>query len=1076
MNNNSSQNLKIFKSSAGSGKTYTLAKEYLKLVFANKLSSTSNNQEDYFKHILAITFTNDAANEMKERVLKYLKEFSELEVNQSHHLLDEIIIELNSEYPKITFKKSDLILRSGHLIRSILHNYSEFNIQTIDSFTNLIGKSFSKELGLPGDYEIYLDTKEKINQSVDLLLDEISDNTKELNEWLFQFVEDQIENDKTWNIAFKLKEFAHELEKETKFELLESLRSKTLLDFKHAKIKLTKELNNFEKAVKAYSKTGLDILSTHNIDHNDLTQKSRGIKTFLTKNLNVPFSVCSNKALNDGIENDYNWIHKDYKGGNSERINNALKSPLIALQEYLTKYEPIYNSYNNVAKNIYQLALLSEIKVVLTRLKKEDEQVFLSDLNEKIRDVVIKEPVPFIYEKVGVKFKHILIDEFQDTSGFQWNNLIPLLSNSLSQSYKNLIVGDAKQAIYAFRGGKPELLVDLPFLNNLSNLTDESLKVKGFEDDAYLRPLNNNYRSASEIVEFNNKFFEWIRDNKSEGYYQGLEGFYDDVNQIAKKHFDSEIRIDVIQKDSTKAKDELSKLKCEFVLDYINHCKGLDYAERDIAILSRRNEDSKLISKFLIENEIQVLSDESLLLESSSIIQLLIKVLYLIKEPSNQEYRFAILNGLINHLELTQIDWEVVKKEIKKQSIKSFILYLLDFSKKKYDEKSLLVGSLYQIVLAWIKCFSLDSDVNQQVFIDHFLDILSNPNSSTNKNVNLFIAYWEEKHDSISISSSEEQNAVRIVSIHRSKGLEYPIVILPFPDWRIDRSSKIWTRWKDGNPSDIEIAVLNENKTLIGTEFEYIYNKTREQRFIEELNLLYVAMTRASKGLYIINTDAKGNTFGKVLNDFLQENSMKYTEQIFKNEIEYFSYRIKEFTKKSEEKITSESVFENFSVSDRESLGRNLKWNQDYSFSEDQLIQIEKGRAFHLLLAQLKDFSDKDEVLAIADEILHSTLKSKFSVVLDNLLSDKTSSLLFEQGWKVYLEQELLFKNKLVIPDRLQLRDDELVIVDYKTGNEDQKYIRQIQAYGDAARSIFNKKSIKLYIIYLDPFKIVKVS
>ncbi|QNL20712.1 UvrD-helicase domain-containing protein [Hyphobacterium sp. CCMP332] len=1067
--------LKVYKSSAGSGKTYTLAKEYIKILLSNREVDSNTYTENYFRHILAITFTNDAANEMKDRVLRYLRDFSQQNEQKENGLLQQIISEINEEYPHQKISVSIVKERSDIILKSILHRFSDFNIQTIDSFTNQIARSFARELGLPGNYEIYLDTKIKLAESVDILLSRIDEKEKLLLNWLFDFVKNRIDDDRSWNIAYNLKDFSTTLTDENVYEMLESLKEWNLEDFNKAKNELLKEYSRISEQCRKLAKEGLDYLDSENLDHAVLNEKKNGVRSLFEKNIKEPFSKDLGKNLYKHLQNN-DWLKKEANPKNNfDDVNTNISIIAGKMHEFFEVENGRFISLKNILINFPEMALLNNIKSILEELKEKDDQAFLSDLNEKIRDVVLSEPIPFIYEKAGVRFKHLLIDEFQDTSVFQWINLIPLLSNALSEGKVNLIVGDVKQSIYRWRGADPDILVNLPESKDELSLEPIREHALSLKSQVEINPLNSNWRSNPGIIYFNNSFFEWLKENNEE--FKGLGNYYDDVIQKAEKNGDSDIRIDVLTEKEFQNKDEMQDFKSNLVIEYIDQCINAGYAWKDIAILCRKNNEIKNISSALVEKQISIISDESLLLESSTAVKVLIKVFEFLNEPGNQDTLADLFIQIANLKDLSIDDWTEIQNKIKLKSAEDYVDFVKDFFNLEIDETQLIEGSVFQLGQAWIKALRMMKDTKQQVYLDYFLDVLFEFSNKPITGLGQFLEYWEDKKERLSISSTRDQNAIRVSTIHKAKGMEYPVVIIPYPElnYSMKKGSKAWIELPKSFETELPVAVLGLNAEIEKTEFSDFYFKEKKAKFIEEVNALFVAMTRAKEGLYLIASIPNRKNMSNFIVDFLEGKQYINSEKKYQD-VNYLSYTIE--TQKDQKDLGIEAAilpWDN-AKNRRERIQKNLRWSVDFTLSKEQINSIQSGKSFHLLMSYFKTESDLQKVIKIASELFQQKEFEDFQNFLRMILSDLEMKSYFQNDWKIYNERSVIYEGEILRPDRFQIRDNRVVIIDYKTGLQNEMHQSQIDKYQKALADVYSNYQIAKYIIYSKPFKIVSLS
>jgi len=511
------KNFVVYKSSAGSGKTHTLVKEYLKLVII---------QPSQYRSILAITFTNKAANEMKQRILNNLKEIADFgNYSQSasvKYMLTDLITETGLD-------KNLIAERASSILQSILHNYSDFAITTIDSFIHGIIRSFAFDLKLPVNFEVEMDTDDLIEKVIDLLLSKVGIE-EDLTKILVDFTKSKTDDEKSWNIDRELKVFAKFLLNEDSQAHIQKLKNLTLKDFSNIYKKIKQSVSYFEETLKREAKSALDLISLKGISEAAFYRGKTGISSFFQYIVSNRFDKLQpNSYVLRTIEED-KWYSAKASQDEIKAISE-IKDYLVGHYNNIIRFtEQHYNRYiilNQIKRNLYPMALLNEIEKVIDDYKAENNILLISEFNKKIAEIVLNEPVPFIYERTGEKYKHFLIDEFQDTSELQWLNLIPLLDNSLAEGNLIMIVGDGKQAIYRWRNGDVEQFARLPEIYKDKDTPLHQQREMNFKRQYDENILRKNYRSKNQIVRFNNEFFSFISQKLSETH----KDIYKDIIQ-----------------------------------------------------------------------------------------------------------------------------------------------------------------------------------------------------------------------------------------------------------------------------------------------------------------------------------------------------------------------------------------------------------------------------------------------------------------------------------------------------------------------------------------------------------------
>ncbi|HLC83982.1 MAG TPA: UvrD-helicase domain-containing protein, partial [Bacteroidia bacterium] len=623
----------IYKSSAGSGKTFTLVKEYLKIA----LSDTQNPPQHY-KRILAITFTNKAAAEMKERVLKALKDLSEniiLPIGQTGK--NETLRNLLCTETQLTAE--ELQKRSHTLLFEILHNYGNFAISTIDSFTHTIIRNFSHDLNLPVNFDIETDEREIIGKCTDQLIARIGMD-EELTQLVLEFSKSKTDEQKSWQVDTEIRAFAEKIITNSDIEKTGLLRSLSIADFKKIRKELYAKNKSIENELKEIGDAFFVLIKKKNIPDSGFYYGSKGLPGYFKK-------LSEGRFDEEGLLGSYvqATINEDkwYGPKTDESIKGAIDAVKHELLTLFTKAQKIiekelsnYIIHGSILKDLYSLSLINEIDKLIQTFKEEENILFISEFNQRIADIISTEPVPFIYEKIGERYKHFLLDEFQDTSVTQWQNLLPLLDNSLAEGNFNLIVGDGKQSIYRWRGGEAEQFDALPELPLIKDNINREFWEDSLKRNAEIRQLEYNFRSLKNVVEFNNDFFNWI---SNEQLHESWKKIYSSVSQKAEeKATGGLVSIDFLTKDA----EEDSGLQLS--LQQIENSLQQGYKYKDIVYVVRFNYEGNKVADFLSEHGIPVISSDSLLLKNCKEISFLVDMFNFLSQPDNAVRASGILN------------------------------------------------------------------------------------------------------------------------------------------------------------------------------------------------------------------------------------------------------------------------------------------------------------------------------------------------------------------------------------------------------------------------------------------------
>lgn len=931
--------INIFKASAGSGKTHTLSKTYLDLLL-------KADSKTAYRNILAVTFTNKATEEMKERILRDLAE--EGKTNP----------------------------RAREILINLLHDYGSFSVSTIDKFFQQALRAFSRELGSSGNYQIELDKASLTKEAMDRVLDDLTEKDKDLLGWFTKQLETALDNGESFHLESSLYEMAEEFG---------DVNEK----FTYDKKKLTE--------LKARCKEIVDTF------HKDVYENALCIDT-------TTWGKTAAKGLAQyaGAQTKY----KDsVKAANATTLAKLAETAgceaMYALMNPQGRRWKEYRTARMVEKVIFTLGLAEEFYSKLAIIEEEKGVISLDESTSLLRDIIDGSDAPFIYEKLGVRFNHFLLDEFQDTSVVQWENFKPLLANSVSEGYSNIIVGDVKQSIYRWR-------------NSDWNLLDKEIE-ENFEGKVKVITLKENWRSTQSIVNFNNEFFTFAADNL------GLSKIYADVKQEVKVKDSQEgcVTVDFCE-------DEL-----EMIDGYIEQAVAAGAKMSDMAILLRTNGEGKKVAEYLLSKGYSVISDDSLDLKSSLIIRKIVSYLHSLCNNSDS------LNTYLS--ESLEID-----------------------SEREYH-------SLLDLVDGVIKDLSEthpDEIKGQTLFIQSFMDDILEWTSIHGNDLRQYLKHWEESK--IAISSPNDPNAIRITTVHKSKGLAFPIVIFPFAEKvGLFKEDTLWCHLD----SDAEMGesfnsifpvVLGKSS---GDSFfsESLKNEMEMQR-IDNLNIFYVCLTRARKEMHIIaKNPPKSLIDGKSSPNDLSQLLYLYCEQ---NGYTFGSpYRWNEASKKEDSEIEEfDAEYETYGMNpeacSRRFVASSDAW--DY-FSEEGIGQSKRLRGIeqHALLSRIRTSDDAPEVL--------------------RSIEPQTRELLLERisAHSEWFSPELKTLNEVAIidsfgntnrPDRV-LVDEEgrVTVIDFKFGEEDEKYSGQVRRYMRLFREM-GYGEVSGYIWYVPIDKIIQVS
>ncbi len=1106
----------IYRSGAGSGKTFTLVKAFLKLALESKHPS-------YFKTILAITFTNDATKEMKYRIIKDLSQLAQLdnlppsELKHSDNTMLKILSRDLNIKPKI------LVQQAKKVHKTLLHNYSNFNIQTIDAFNSQIIRAFHKDLGLSYDYQLVIDREEIIEQTITLLLEEAQKKENALlKRFLITFAKDKLEQGKSWHLGTDLRKFTENLFAETKNPFIKILKDKPLSQFWQLNLDLTKFLTAFEGYIKKTAQKALEKIHRHGLDFQDFYYKKRGIYGYFTNHAGFNIYATPLKKIQPNsyvfktIE-DAKWAGGKIENPNIDTVKNDLIHIFHLLESYKKDHKATFFLAKTLKKNIYLMGLVSRIGCDLELIKEKNNWLSISDFNPILERIISTSPAAYIYERIGEKYRHILIDEFQDTSLMQWHNLLPLLLNGLSQGHYSMVVGDCKQAIYRWRGGAAETLALLPEISSLSSENPIYSELQSLKQTTHINYLNTNYRSQQKIIDFNNDFFDYIYKASSKTY-PNLKQYYEQVTQDYKKESQkmnwSKVELTFLPFSTKENYQETTILKMIMLIkDLINQ----GFHKKDIAILARTNSQITLIAEALTEHKIPIISDESLLIAKSSSIQLITHFLELLyRQTSHAQFHFLI--QLVQHTQfypfsnikpLNGNDWQEVKQILSENNLLTFFSWLNKRYNFQFSEQNFNTLSLYDIATEAIRQFSLDKIDNQQVYIEKFLEVILFFSTTKSNLLHDFLEFWEKNKSKISINALEAIDAVQVMSIHKSKGLEFEIVLLPFVDWTLE-AHKDTTLWQilEKNPFNKEkdqVAILPFHADLQETAFKIPYLEEKEKIFIDTLNILYVALTRAKKQLYSISQHPKSfNLFPEIKRinqlfiNWIENTNLEYQKNQeplkvdFNSEQDFDQIRYI-FQEDQRKPLKSSMPLINFKDTEalkithklkqvlRKSLKvrhKDLEDYEDYSLVDRIEDPLKRGIMIHQALQQI---NYNDEINSTLDLLKFKGLildneKNDLAQRIENILNCPEIATYYkrDEGFKILNEKEMYFKTAASTfrADRIVLAKDKTIIIDYKTGQIDSKHQKQMAHY-EKILTTMGFSHVSTFLVYIDHNKII---
>ncbi len=1096
--------LKVFKASAGSGKTFTLAVEYIKLVIADPT---------VYRHILAVTFTNKATAEMKNRIVNQLYGLSEA-LSSSHPYLAEIKRDTNIQRLKL----SDTAIRErARLALSyIIHDYSRFHIETIDSFFQSIIKELARELDLTANLRIDLNDREVLGEAVQNIIAELQDGTDTFKS-VIKFVMEKIDEGKNWSITDEIEEFGRNIFNEQYLEKEELIRhkisDKNFLTQYRSRIQAEKTKQ--EKLLADCGNTFLQLCQRDGLEQADFKQGARGVYGFFIKlskgelpSVNSYVAKCS-PTISPGADHIKEWAKSQQAQASVNHEYLDLLDRTVAAIDTATQ---VIATTTAISQHINHLMMLDLINTRVRQLNQDANRFLLADTARFLRDMIDGSDIPFIYERTGSRFKHIMIDEFQDTSSLQWENFKPLLHNSLSQSHKCLLVGDVKQSIYRWRNS------DWNILNNIEHGDMQSMV-----DPATVAKLDTNHRSMERVVAFNNEFFTNAAHNVGAKYQEICQRTAPDVEkayrEVVQKVSDRHLGRGYVNVTRLTPQDKNADYTL-LTLDQLKHTVDNLIARgvrpNDITILIRYNRLIPTISQYFINNDsdVRIVSEEAFRLSSSAAVNIIMQAMKCIADSDNLIARLTLaylyqtkvsgkdLHGDVSTLLYPSAETAMANTDIARTDATPIDTHLPEAFVTQMQ--SFALTPLSQLAEQLYHVFNLQSIPAQDAYMFCFYDNVTAYLQDNTPDLHDFITYWDEKLSDKTIPENS-LDGIRIMSIHKSKGLEFHTVIIPFCDWDMNgrADTMLWCEPTLQPYSDLPLTPVNYTKTTQNSIFRTDYEQETLKCFVDNLNLIYVAFTRAESNLFIITgTDprrrSRGYTIEEVIHTSLpaapdtggeDSHTEEHTEQD-NNEtagMETYTFGTLETSKpltddqRTSTAIEAHFVHHNATTEFRQSNQSKL-FITDTDEAEQQERYINEGNIIHRLLELLTSPDDIERVAHLLDtEGCFATPEERRRIInkVRKALDNPRTAEWFSPHWTVYNERSILItgddgKPATVRPDRVMTDGKQTIVIDYKTGKQSEKHTEQVKQYMNQL-SRMGHTTLRGYLWYIGRDEIIEV-
>ena len=1073
---NKKRPLTVYKASAGSGKTFTLATEYIRLLVENPQS---------YRNILAVTFTNKATEEMKMRILSQLYGIWK-ELPESDNYLANIQERTGLE-PRIIRE------RSGMALSNLTHNYNYFRVETIDTFFQSVLRNMARELDLTTNLRIGLNDYQVEELAVDQLIEDLT-TTDVMLQWILKYIMENISDDKTWNVITQIKKFGQNIFKDYYKEVSTTLNQKMSEEgfFDNYTTRLRELRKAAEEHMMEIGESFFDTLESEGIAIDDLSNKQRGIASFFNKIRRGDFDPgIVNTTVTNHLVNPEKWCAKTHP--KREQIIQLAETTLGDILRYAVDAREqqwkIYQSANLTLRHLNQLRLLSSIEQKVRELNETDNRFLLSDTQQLLHSLIDGSDSPFIFEKIGTQLEHVMIDEFQDTSTIQWQNFKVLLAETMShENGSNLIVGDVKQSIYRWRSG------DWRLLNGIEHQFNQMLME--------IKSLSTNYRSTRRVIKFNNIFFR----HAAEIEYQALgELECTEREQLQKAYADVEQKVPENRPDEGKViinllpSEDYQQAVLQNVVDSVQELINNGVEQKDIAILVRINNQIPLIAQYFLEHlpEVNVVSDEAFRLDASSAVCLMVQALQLLIHSDDILTKASIVKTWLCSIQGRQMndnEYMIAGNNLDDYLPEAYIAH--------FDELSTL--PLYELAEKIYSIFELHRIEGQGAYLCAFYDQLADFVNQNTTDIQSFLNEWNESLYKKTIQS-DEANGIRLISIHKSKGLEFDHVIIPFCDWTLEKQTDniIWCQPQEAPFSDLPIVPIDysQNK-LIGTIYEQDYLHEHLQNTVDNLNLLYVAFTRAAKSLNVIGKRGAKNSRSALIELCLPLVAQDIPEAILdgmEDDKAPIVFTVGEMANKAgsacstKEEAPSKNPFlqesEPISVSirnyDSKVNFRQSNRSRDFIMGDDidqQHRYIQAGSVLHEIFSTIQTEKDIPEALQrlqfegiLYDEEMTA---ERITTMLRKRLSDPRVASWFSPRWTLFNECTILSVEdgdvKEHRPDRVMTDGNEWIVVDFKFGRPNPEYHQQVRGYMELLASM-GHKNIRGYLWYVYSNKIEEV-
>ena len=1046
--------LTVYKASAGSGKTFTLATEYIRLLVEDPQS---------YRTILAVTFTNKATEEMKTRILSQLYGIWKGLPESDRYLQ---AIQEKTDLPTKTIRE-----RAGIGLANLLHNYNYFRVETIDTFFQSVLRNMARELDLTTNLRIGLNDTQVEELAVDQMIEDLS-TTDVILQWILKYIMENISDDKSWNVISQIKKFGRTIFRDEYKEVSQALEKKMTEPgfFDDYTTRLREIRDTAEERMRQIADRFFDTLDEEGLTIDDFAYGKTGLCSFFLKLRQGIFDESIvGKRVTDSLGDPTKW----YKNSHPRRelIHALADSTLgdilrLAIEERPRQWKR-YKSADLTLRHLNQLRLLSSIEGKVREINETSNRFLLSNTQHLLHALIGESDSPFIFEKIGTQLEHVMIDEFQDTSTVQWQNFRVLLAETISHAQgSSLIVGDVKQSIYRWRSGDWRLLNDIEQQFSTQQITTTSLKI--------------NYRSDRNVITFNNLFFrnaanlEYLTQKElNETAAEQLRRAYADVEQLIPEDRQSQGEVSI----RLLPAEDYQEQTLQQIADTIGDLTAQGIPQRDIAILVRTNALIPIIAQYFMEQnpEVTIVSDEAFRLDASPAVNLLVLALRLITHPDDQLTKAAIVK--LWHCDVLQEDTADHDLLLSTCDLDAL---LPDTFKGHFDD--LVTIPLYELVEHLHAVFTLERLNGQSAYVCAFYDQLADYVSENTASIDGFLKEWDESLSGKTIQSDVTEG-VRIISIHKSKGLEFDYVICPFCDWQLEKQSGniLWCQPEEVPYNDLPIVPIDySQKQMMGTIYEQDYLQEHLQNTVDNLNLLYVAFTRARQGLYVLGRRKASGSRSTLIEQCLPLVANELPEATLEgleDEQQSIAFQYGTLLHRSPKEKAggndnpflqpSEPLTVDFRHQESKVIFRQSNRSRDFVAGGDEDDEqrrnyIQTGSVLHQIFSTIRTTDDIDDALrqlqfegVIYDD--HITA-DKITEMLRKRLSNPKVADWFSSRWTLFNECTILSVEDGEVrehrPDRVMTDGHEWIVVDFKFGAPKPEYHDQVRAYMDLLASM----------------------